>query len=228
MLFLSLLFVKPRKSGSFVFKIEKMNLKKIILSVTIITLLGSCASGYKNINPSALNYISNSTDKKVKLEYRYELLDKKYKKKEIAKGVRLIAIKITNDSDKDLVFGKDIKLTHDDGSQLYIMENEKIFSSLKQNAASYLWYLLLTPMNLYTNETQNGIQTQTSSTPIGLIVGPGLAGGNMIAASTANKKFQEDLLKHNINGTTIKSGENISGLIGIRSDDFNAIKVSVE
>jgi hypothetical protein len=209
-------------------KIEKMNLKKIILSIAIITLFGSCASGYKSINPSALNYMSHSNDKKVKLEYKYELLDKKYKKKELAKGVRLIAIKITNDSDKDLVFGKDIKLTHDDGSQLYIMENEKIFSSLKQNAASYLWYLLLTPMNLYTNKTQNGIQTQTSSTPIGLIVGPGLAGGNMIAASTANKKFQEDLLKHNINGTIIKSGENISGLIGIRSDDFNAIKISVE
>lgn len=102
-----------------------------------------------------------------------------------------------------------------------------MYSSLKQSPASYLWYLLLTPMNLYTNETQNGFQTQTSSTPIGLVVGPGLAGGNMIAASSANKKFQQNLLDYNINGVTIKKGESISGLIGIRSDDYNSINIKV-
>jgi hypothetical protein len=102
-----------------------------------------------------------------------------------------------------------------------------VYSSLKQSPASYLWYLLLTPMNLYTNETQNGFQTQTSSTPIGLVVGPGLAGGNMIAASSANKKFQQNLLDYNINGVTIKKGESISGLIGIRSDDYNSINIKV-
>lgn len=138
-----------------------------------------------------------------------------------------MAVKITNNSNEDLVFGKDVILTYDDGSKLYIMDNENVYSSLKQSPASYLWYLLLTPMNLYTNETQNGFQTQTSSTPIGLVVGPGLAGGNMIAASSANKKFKQNLLDYNINGTTIKKGESVSGLIGIRSDDYNSIKIKV-
>ena len=115
-----------------------------------------------------------------------------------------------------------------DGSAIYIMENEKVFSSLKQSVASYLWYLLLTPVNLYTNESQNGFQTETTSTPIGIVIGPGLAGVNMIAASSSNKKFQQDLLNYNMNGVTIKSGENISGLVGIRSDDYNAIKISIE
>ena len=205
-----------------------MKLKRIILSLAMITLLGSCASAYKNMNPGNLNYISNSTDENVKLEYKYELLNKKYKKKELVKGVRLIAVKITNDSSRDLVFGKDIKLTYQDGSAIYIMENEKVFSSLKQSVASYLWYLLLTPVNLYTNESQNGFQTETTSTPIGIVIGPGLAGVNMIAASSSNKKFQQDLLNYNMNGVTIKSGENISGLVGIRSDDYNAIKISIE
>lgn len=205
-----------------------MKLKRIILSLAMITLLGSCASAYKNMNPGNLNYISNSTDENVKLEYKYELLNKKYKKKELVKGVRLIALKITNDSSRDLVFGKDIKLTYQDGSAIYIMENEKVFSSLKQSVASYLWYLLLTPVNLYTNESQNGFQTETTSTPIGIVIGPGLAGVNMIAASSSNKKFQQDLLNYNMNGVTIKSGENISGLVGIRSDDYNAIKISIE
>lgn len=205
-----------------------MKLKEIFLSLVIITLLGSCASGYKTINPNTINYMSTSTDKKVKLEYKYELLDKKYKKKELAKGIRLVAVKITNNSDRNLAFGKDIILTYDNGSTIYVMDNDKVFSSLKQSAASYLWYLLLTPMNLYTTDTQNGFQTQTSSTPIGLVVGPGLAGGNMIAVGTANKKFKEDLLNYNLNGVTIKSGESISGLVGLRSDDYNAIKIKVE
>jgi hypothetical protein len=204
-----------------------MNFKKIILLLVII-LFGSCASGYKTINTSNLNYLSNSTDKEVKLEYKYELLNKKYKKKEISKGVRLMAIKITNNSNEDLVFGKDIYLTYDDGSKLYIMDNDNVFSSLKQNTASYLWYLLLTPVNLYKTESQNGFQTASSSTPIGLIIGPGLAGGNMIAASSANKKFQENLSNQNINGVTIKKGESLSGLIGIRSDDYNSIKIKVD
>jgi hypothetical protein len=204
-----------------------MNLKKIILSLAVITLLSSCASGYKTINPSNINYYSTATDKSVNLQYKYELLDKKYKKKEVARGVRLVAIKVTNNSNEDLVFGTDVNLTYDDGSKLYIMENDKVYSSLKQSPASYLWYLLLTPINLYTNKSQNGFQTETSSTPIGLLVGPGLAGGNMIAASAANKKFQQDLLDYDINGVTIKKGESVSGIIGIRSDGYNSIKIKV-
>ena len=89
------------------------------------------------MNLGSLNYISNSTDDNVKLEYKYELLNKKYKKKELAKGVRLIAVKITNDSGRDLMFGKDIKLTYQDGSTIYIMENEKVLSALKQSVPSY-------------------------------------------------------------------------------------------
>lgn len=162
------------------------------------------------------------------MEYKYDLLDKKYKKKELKKGIKLVAIKVTNNSNRDLVFGEDIKIVYDNGSSPYIMENNQIYSSLKQSTASYLWYLLLTPMNLYTTSNQNGFQTETSSTPIGLIIGPGLAGGNMIASSTANTKFEQDLLNYNINGTIVKSGKSISGLIGFRSASFNSIKVKVE
>lgn len=206
-----------------------MKLKGIFLTLAIITLFNSCASAYKTINPNTINYLSTSEDNGVKLEYKYELLNKKYKKKELAKGVRLLAIKITNNSNEDLIFGKDVKLTYDDGSTIYIMDNDNVFSSLKQSPASYLWYLLLTPMNLYTNTNQNGFQTsESSSTPIGLVIGPGLAGGNMIAASSANKKFQTDLTTYNLNGMTIKKGETVSGLIGIRSDDYNSIKIKVD
>ncbi len=177
------------------------------------------------IEPKTINYVSTNETDNVKLEYKYDLLDKKYAKKEVKKRVKLVAIKITNSSDKDIMFGGDAKLTYENGTEIYVMENDKVFKTLKQSPASYLWHLLLTPLNLYTSGS-NG--EQTSSTPIGLVVGPGLVGGNMIAAGSANKKFKTEMLEYNINGTLIKKGETKYGLIGIKSDSFDSLKLKIE
>ncbi|UBZ14198.1 hypothetical protein LDL77_00440 [Flagellimonas marinaquae] len=156
-------------------------------------------------------------------------MDKKYEKKEEKNGVKLVAIKITNNSDQDLIFGKDVTLEYENGNGVYIMENEKVFKTLKQSPASYLWYLLLTPLNLYTTKTNSyGLPEQTSSTPIGLILGPGLAGGNMIAAGSANKKLKAELLEYNISGTLMEKGETKYGLIGIRTDTYDALKLKIQ
>lgn len=143
----------------------------------------------------------------------------------MAKNVKLVAIKITNYSNRDLMFGKDASLTYENGSEIVILENNQVFKTLKQSPASYLFYLLLTPMNLYTTGT-NG--QETSSTPIGIVVGPGIAGGNIIAASSANKKFKKELLDFNINGAVIKKGETKYGLIGIKADSFDSLKLKIE
>ncbi|WP_255592561.1 hypothetical protein [Marixanthomonas sp. SCSIO 43207] len=73
---------------------------KIPLLLISVTTLTSCASGYKMIEPKSINYVSRNENNGAKLEYKYDLLDKKYAKK----GVRLVAVKITNESDKDLMF----------------------------------------------------------------------------------------------------------------------------
>ena len=203
-------------------------IKTFALFIIILCLTG-CASGYRVIQPKSINYISKNEVDGLTLQYRYELLDKKYEKKEEKKGVKLVAIKITNNSDRDVTFGKDVTLAFENDHIVYVMENEKVFKTLKQSPASYLWYLLLTPLNLYTTKTNSyGVPEQTSSTPIGLVLGPGLAGGNMIAAGSANKKFKTELLEYNINGTVIKKGETKYGLIGIRSDSFDALKLKVQ
>lgn len=54
---------------------------KISTLLVFAILLNSCASGYKKINPETLNYISKSFEGEILLEYKYDLLDKKYKKK---------------------------------------------------------------------------------------------------------------------------------------------------
>lgn len=191
------------------------------------TCLTSCASSYKTIYPHSIKYISQNEDSGVTLSYKYDLLDKKYRKKETKKGVKLVALKITNNSGRDLVFGQDAILTYENGSEIYILDNERVFKSLKQSPATYLFYLLLTPLNMYTTSS-NGYSQETNSTPIGLILGPGLAGGNMIAAGSANKKFKNELLDYNINGTVLKNGETSYGLIGIQSNSFDALRLVVK
>ena len=201
---------------------------KISCVIVLVSILNSCASGYQKINPKGINYVSKNIDSNILLEYKYDLLQKKYKKKETKNEVKLIAVKITNNTEKDIVFGQDFKLAFENGNVISIIETEKIYKQIKQSPASYLLYLLLTPMQFNTSTTSNGQVQKSSSTPIGLVIGPGLAGGNMIAASSANKNFKNELMEFEINGKTIKKGETIYGLIGINSNNYDSIKVKRE
>ncbi|MBS1531114.1 MAG: hypothetical protein JSU01_12465 [Bacteroidetes bacterium] len=200
-----------------------MKSHKNLLFSCMVLLLTGCASGYKTINPDTLNYSSRADDKSVTLEYKYGVLTSRYARKETNNGMRLVAVKITNNSGRDLTFGKDIKLTYTNDSELPIQDDEVVYQTLKQGWAGYLLYLLLTPAKLTTSS--NG--AQTSSTPIGYAIGPGLAAGNIIAAGAANDNFKAELLKYNISGSLIKNGSTVYGLIGIKSDNFDAIKVMV-
>lgn len=193
----------------------------------ILILLSSCASGYQLISPEAVKYVSVYEENGVSLAYKYELLEKKYAKKEFKKGIRLVAVRITNNSSRDLMFGRDIRLTYTDGEDVYLMEKEKVYSNLKQSTASYLFYLLLTPINLYTTKS-NGFQTEVTSTiPVGLVLGPGITIANMVTSGNANKKFREELAAYEIYGTTVPAGETHYGLIGIRTDSFESLQLKV-
>ncbi len=210
-----------------------IKITRIGLLLIFAILLNSCACGYKKIDPKTTYYASKSIDNNVLLEYKYDLLHKKYKKKETRNEVKLIAVKITNNTEKDLIFGIDLKLTYSNGNEINLIETEKLFKTIKQSPASYLWYLLLSPLQFYTGTTttSNGYYTETKPAnpfPLGLIVGPGLAGGNMIAASSANKNFKNELMEFDINGRTIKKGETVFGLIGINSNSYDSIKTKIE
>ena len=210
------------------FKILKTNRLKTVLILIAVASLTSCASGYRPITPQNINYLSTVENNGVTLDYKYNLLDKRYAKKEGKKGMKLVAVKLTNNSGKDLMFGRDIKLVYENGNYVNVEENEKVFQTLKQGTAGYLLYLLLTPLRFETSSSSNGVPETTSSTPIGVVIGPGLAGGNMIAAGSANKKFKDDILEYNLNGMLIKQGETKYGLIGVVTDSYDALKLKVE
>ncbi|GAA4293014.1 hypothetical protein [Aestuariibaculum suncheonense] len=206
-----------------------MKFIKITLFLFFGLSLTNCASRYQTINPTSVNYVSKTETKGIQLEYRYSLLERKYSKKEIKKGVKVVAFKITNHSDKDIIFGDNVTFKYTNGEAVQVLETEQTFKTLKQQSALYLLYLLLTPVNFYTSTTNSyGVEEQTSSTPIGLVLGPGIAAGNVIQASSANKKFKTELQNYDLNGTVIKPGETKHGLIGIKSFHHDTLKLNVE
>ncbi len=202
-----------------------MKFSKLIFTVSLTSLLFSCASSYQSIQPKALNYKSSSVSENISLAYKYDLLDNKYAKKETRNNIKLVAIKVTNSSDQSIRFGDDVSLVYENGAKVPTFTNSQTFKFLKQQPATHLLYLLLTPVNLFTT-TSSGPQLETKTTPIGLVIGPGLAGGNMIAASSANKKFKNDLYANEIDGTIIEPGKTAYGLIGIKSNTYDAIRLA--
>jgi len=205
---------------------------KISLLLAFAVLL-SCAGGYKKINPKMSYYASKSIENNILFEYKYASLEKKYRKKAEKNGINILAVKITNNTEKDIIFGKDFKLSRDNGNDVLIIETEKLFRTVKQSPATYLWYLLLAPVQFYsgTTTTSNGYYTETkpaNKLPIGLILGPGLAAGNMIAASSANKNFKNELMEFDIIGKTIKKGETVYGLIGTYSNSYDSVKIKIQ
>ncbi|KAA1246529.1 hypothetical protein [Aquimarina sp. RZ0] len=192
----------------------------------IYIMMVSCASGYRTIKPSQVRYNSSSVNKAVSIKYKYNILNKRYTKKENKKGIKLVAVQINNNASNDLVFGKDLILQNQNGTALNILETEQVFKKLRQSVPSYLWYLLLTPLNLQTTTVDNqGVENR--SFPLGLIVGPGIAGGNMIAAGAANKKFKTDLFNYDLHGATIAKETTVYGLVGIRSETYDAIEIKI-
>ena len=93
----------------------------IIFIAVCLFLFTNCASGYKLINPPALNYNSGNDTEGVSMRYKYDLLDKKYAKKEVKKDIKLVAISITNNSNRDLTFGKDLRLTYENGNSVKVL-----------------------------------------------------------------------------------------------------------
>ncbi|MBV8389058.1 MAG: hypothetical protein JO080_04590 [Mucilaginibacter sp.] len=200
-----------------------MKTTRTLLFVLSIFILGSCASSYQTINPNTLTYLSGSSEKSVSLDYKYNLLNGRYAKREAKSTIKLVAVKISNNSGRDLTFGKDIKLAYGNGSEAVLADNAKVFDETKQHPAIYLLYLLLTPARLTT--TSNNMQT--SSIPFGYALGPGLTIGNMAVAGSANGKYRDELMKYDINGTVIKNGTTVYGLVGINSANFEGIKLKV-
>jgi hypothetical protein len=198
-----------------------------ILTFTFVIILTGCAASYRPINPPTLNYNAHDLQDGIGFSYKYDVLREKgnikYSKKEDKKGVRLIAVKVTNNTDTVMNVGKDIAF-YSGQKQIFPMEPITIKESIKQIVPGYLPYLLLTFVNLtLTKSNSNGVTTEV--VPIGLGLGPGITILNLGIAGSANKNMLDELNQFNILNRNIKKGETVYGIIGVRDMGYSPISI---
>ena len=172
------------------------------------------------------SYDSHNLDDGVSLSYKYDVLrekgNRKYATKEDNKNIRIVAVKLTNNTDstinvRDITFYSGL-------NPVIPMDPLAIKNSIKQIVPAYLPYLLLTFVNLYVTKTEDGVPT-TDTYRIGLILGPGITIGNMAVAGSANENMLMELNDYYILNKDIHKGETVYGIIGLKAMGYSPLTV---
>ena len=189
-------------------------IENLTLCLVSAILFCSCAARYRTINPAAISYPEIESDSN--FTYKYNVLkeagNKKFAKKENKLYVRIVAIKLTNNTGQTLRYGHNYKI-YAGTREASLFDPRKASKIIKQTVPTYFLYLLLTPMRLNVGDESN-------SYPIGLVIGPAVTATNVAMAATANKKFRQELIDHDVFGREINNGETFYGLITIRDNGF--------
>lgn len=198
------------------------NLQSIILFGAIVLFIGSCAASYKNIKPERLSYGVQNSESEVNFAYQTNVLstsgNRKLAKKESNSYIKVVAVRVTNNTNEPVVFGRDVIL-QSGGVPLSTLTSDQIAGTIKQSSAAYLLYLLLTPMTLQVGDDSGEINTYN----IGYGVGPGLALLNMGVASGANTSFKSELETYSMMNRQIAPGETVYGLVGLSNFSYGYI-----
>jgi hypothetical protein len=181
-----------------------------LIAIVLILFLTSCAATYKKINPPFVKY--PPIDDAGTFSYQYDVIrragNSKLAKKELKAYMHVVAIKIHNNTDHALEYGKNYKIFS--GNQEAGLLGPQVTGDIvKQKAGFHLFYLLLTPTTVTNGET---------TIPVGLVLGPALAVGNLAVAATANKRFRTELIEYDIENKVIAPGETVYGLITLREN----------
>ncbi|MEQ9264849.1 MAG: hypothetical protein RLN81_06480 [Balneolaceae bacterium] len=192
------------------------------LLICSFLILTSCASSYKSINPERVQYGTRIMESGIEFSYKYNVLkesgNKKYAKKEDKKNLQLVAVRVTNRSDSQIIFEEDVTL-YAGGRMLRPIDPDIIKSQLKQNAPLYLLYSLLW---LQISSCEDN-ECDTTNLPIGVPI----ALGNMAVAGSANGKLLEELNEYDILDRPINPGETVYGIIGIKDTGYNPLTIQI-
>jgi hypothetical protein len=199
----------------------------IVMTIALVLILSGCASSYKPINPMALNFDTKQESENIEFKYSYNVLqqagNKKYTKKEVLNNIKIVGVKITNKTDKEISVSDDLEFYAGE-KVINLVAPEKYVKTLNQSVGAHFFYLLLTPLKL----VSSGSNGKVSELPIGFALGPGLTLINAATAGSANKGLSEELTTNNILGKTIAAGEELHGLIAIRDIGFQPLSVKLK
>jgi hypothetical protein len=192
-------------------------------AIVIILLFTCCAAPYKKINPPNIKYPAIDIDSV--FTYQYDVIrragNKKMAKKEAKAYMHVVAVRIHNNTEHTLQYGQNYKI-YSGNSEVNLMGPAITGDIIRQKAAFHLFYLLLTPMQLQITSGYN-----QTNIPIGLLIGPALAFGNLGVAASANNRFKAELLQYDLENKMIAPGETVYGLITVRDNGFMPLSLRI-
>lgn len=194
----------------------------ICLMLAFIFLFSGCAQSYYALNPAKITYITSNNLEDITLNYHYDILrekgNTKISNKERKHNIKLVAVKITNNTDKVINIGTNAAFFCNN-TLIFPLDAISTKNELKQSVPSHLLYLLLTPLTFSFNGS--------NAIPVGLFLGPIISGGNMLAASSANKNLYKELVQYDILYRDIQPNETVFGLVGFRNLDYAPLTIKL-
>lgn len=192
-----------------------MNRIKQLSLLIIVVYLSSCAAFYRNIGPEKFNYPPTLVKEKVEISYRYDVLrdagNKKYPKKEVKNNIRVVAVKITNNTDTTVEVTRDLDFYCGAG-KVNLLTPIDIHQTIKQSWPAYSLYLI----------------GCISPSPLDIVVFGAIGVGNMAVAGSSNKKLHLELTKYDIRNKVLQKGESVIGLIGFETLHADPITVKMK
>lgn len=203
-------------------------LQALLLTLVTIALFSSCARTYHPLEPTSLRYIHHEEETApLSLGYRYNILtekgNKKFSKAEEKRRLYLVAVEITNFSDRPMTLGKDFLLQAGD-VPVAPVSKMRLYSRLKQKPGFFMFHLFFSTLNI-TTQTTSSYGTKYRFYPIGLIIGPAIAFGNLSRAKNNNKKFKADLDQYDLTDKPIAPGQTVHGLVGLSHFSFAPLRI---
>lgn len=200
------------------------SVKKALL--ILVLFIAGCATGYKPINPPSILYPSYDLQNGIIFSYKYDVLgeqgNKKYAKREVAKGIRIVAVSLTNNSDSDVNVGSQVEFFAG-SNRVFLMDPMEVKIAINQNMEQFLPYLLISGVFI---KVDNGGGSRVY--PVGLFLAPILTVDNMVTAASANKKLFEELIRYNLSYKIIRKGETVYGIISFQGTGNDPVSIKLK
>ena len=194
----------------------------------LLTFTSGCAGSYTPIRPDRIaTYQSVPAAGPIDLAYQFDVLrltgkNKKYVKKEAKKNYRIAAVRLTNRSSQDINFSRDLNLYLGD-RPVSSVAAPVAARDLRQGVPIYLLYALLNP-TFSSSDDPTTSQIEGGTT---IYMGPFIAGGNMIVASSANSNLRRELEAFDLTNRTIRPGETVYGIVSLRETAVAPLRVEL-
>jgi hypothetical protein len=191
--------------------------------VSMLLLISACATAYRPVPPASIEMMTKGDDAGMEYAYLLDVLvysrNKKYAKKEVKTGFRIVQLQITNQSDDIIRVRDDVKM-YIGGDEVKLVDIPMLHQQLKQKSLLYLLYGLIW-INI---TTCNGGTCEDSLLPVGLAI----AAFNIAFASDSNKRFERDLMYQNIIDKEIEPGQTVSGMLGFYSYSMGHLSLKLD